>query len=166
MRFAIAVLVGCAIAAPAGAQEPAGCNKFKWPIEQERSLLTIKALTTASGSTLTSTLPVAVTVTLVPLADAKLPVAPERTPRLPASFAGFIQVAAPAREGIYKISLSSEAWIDLVQAGHLLKSVSFSGATGCEGIRKSVKFDLKAEPFAVQLSNVPGNSIGVAVSGD
>jgi hypothetical protein len=44
--------------------------------------------------------------------------------------------------------------------------VAFSGATGCEGIRKSVKFDLKAEPFAVQLTNVPNNSIGVAISGD
>jgi hypothetical protein len=25
---------------------------------------------------------------------------------------------------------------------------------------------LKAEPFTIQLSNVPGNSIGVAISGD
>ena len=48
----------------------------------------------------------------------------------------------------------------------MLKSVAFSGATGCEGIRKSVKFELKAEPFTIQLSNVPGNSIGVAVSGE
>jgi hypothetical protein len=107
-----------------------------------------------------------VTVGLVPFADAKLPTPPEGAPRLPTSFAGFVQVAPPAHDGIYKISLSSEAWIDVSQAGHLLKSVAFSGATGCEGIRKSVKFDLKAEPFTIQLSNVPGNSIGVAVSGD
>jgi hypothetical protein len=167
MRVAIVVILGCLFAAPVRAQEPVGCDKFKWPLDQERSLLTSgKAATVASGSSVTSQIPAAVTVNLVPFADAKLPVTPERAPRLPTSFAGFIQVAAPAHDGTYKISLSSEAWIDVVQAGHSLKSVAFSGATGCEGIRKSVKFDLKAEPFAVQLTNVPNNSIGVAISGD
>lgn len=167
MKAAIVALVGCLIAAPALAQEPAGCDKFKWPIDKERSLLTSKDVpTVASGGNLASPLPAAVTVTLVPFADAKLPTAPERAPRLPTSFAGFIQIAAPGRDGIYKISLSSEAWIDVVQAGHVVKSQGFSGAIACEGIRKSVKFDLKAEPFAVQLSNVPANSIGVAITRD
>jgi hypothetical protein len=167
MRVAIVVILGCLFAEPALAQEPVGCDKFKWPLDQERSLLTGgKAATVASGSSVTSQLPVAVTVSLVPFADAKLPAAPERAPRLPTSFAGFVQVSPPAHEGTYKISLSSEAWVDVVQAGHLVKSVAFSGAMGCEGIRKSVKFDLKAEPFAVQLSNAPGNSIGIAISGD
>jgi len=167
MRFAIVVVLGCLFAAPVHAQEPVGCDKFKWPLDQERGLLTSgKAIAIASGSSLKASLPVAVTVSLVPFADAKLPTAPERAPRLPTSFAGFLQVAAPPHDGTYKISLSSEAWIDVVQAGHLLKSVAFSGATGCDGIRKSVKFDLKAEPFAIQLSNVATNSIGVAISGD
>lgn len=167
MRVAIVVILGWLFAAPVLAAEPVGCDKFKWPLDQERSLLTSgKAVTVTSGSSVTSQLPVAVTVSLVPFADARLPTAPERAPRLPASFAGFLQVAAPMRDGTYKISLSSEAWVDVVQAGHLLKSLAFSGATGCEGIRKSVKFDLKAEPFAVQLSNVPDHSIGVAISGD
>jgi hypothetical protein len=167
MKAAIVVLVGCAIAAPALAQEPAGCDKFKWPVDKERSMLiSPDAAKLASGSSVKSALPVAVTVTLVPFADAKLPTAPERAPRLPTSFAGFIQVAAPPRDGVYKISLTSEAWIDVVQDGHLVKSQGFTGATACEGIRKSVKFDLKAEPFAIQLSNVASNSIGVAISGD
>ncbi len=125
-----------------------------------------KAIAVVSGSSLKSSLPVAVTVSLVPFADAKLPTAPERAPRLPTSFAGFLQIGAPGHDGTYKISLSSEAWIDVVQGGHLLKSVAFSGATGCAGIRKSVKFDLKAKPFTIQLSNVATNSIGVAISGD
>jgi len=167
MRFAIVVVLGCLFAVPVQAQEPVGCDKFKWPLEQERTLLTSgKATAVASGSSVKSSLPVALTLSLVPFADAKLPTAPERAPRLPTSFAGFLQVAAPPHDGTYKISLSSEAWIDVVQAGHLLKSVAFSGATGCDGIRKSVKFDLKAEPFAIQLSNVATNSIGVAISGD
>lgn len=167
MRFAIVVVLGWLFAAPVHAQEPVGCDKFKWPLDQERELLTSsKAIAVTSGSSLKASLPVAVTINLVPFADAKLPTAPQRAPRLPTSFAGFLQVAAPPHDGTYKISLSSEAWIDVVQAGQLLKSVAFSGATGCDGIRKSVKFDLTAEPFAIQLSNVATNSIGVAISGD
>ena len=167
MRLTIVVVLGCMFAAAAHAQEPVGCDKFKWPLDQERTLLTSgKAIAVVSGSSLKSSLPVAVTVSLVPFADAKLPTAPERAPRLPTSFAGFLQIGAPGHDGTYKISLSSEAWIDVVQGGHLLKSVAFSGATGCAGIRKSVKFDLKAEPFTIQLSNVATNSIGVAISGD
>ena len=166
-KLSIFIVAACVIAAPAYAQEPVGCDKFKWPLDKERSLLTSKdAPTLASGTSVKSSLPVAVIVTLVPFADAKLPAAPERAPKLPGSFAGFIQMSAPERDGVYKISLSSEAWIDVVQGGHFLKSVSFSGATGCAGIRKSVKFDLKAEPFAIQVSNVPANSIGLAISGD
>ena len=166
-KLSIILVAACVVAVSAGAQEPVGCDKFKWPLDKERSLLTSKdAPTLASGTSVKSSLPVAVIVTLVPFTDAKLPATPERAPKLPQSFAGFIQMSAPERDGTYKISLSSEAWIDVVQGGHLLKSVSFSGAMGCAGIRKSVKFDLKAEPFAIQLSNVPANSIAVAISGD
>jgi hypothetical protein len=166
VRFILAVLFACAIAVPARAEEPVGCDKFKWPIDQERALLTGKAAAVASGADVKSALPVAVTITLVPFADAKLPSPPERAPRLPVSYAGFIQAGAPAHAGVYKISLSTEGWIDVMQGGHFVKSQTFSGATGCEGIRKSVKFDLKAEPFAIQLSNIPVNSIGVAITGD
>lgn len=167
MKSAIVVLVACAIAAPAFAEEPVGCDHFKWPLDKERAMLTSpNVVTVASGMSVALPLPVALTVTLVPFADAKLPMAPERAPRAAESFAGFIAVAAPAQAGTYKITLSSEAWIDVVQAGHLLKSGPHSGATGCAGMRKSVKFDLAAEPFVIQLSNVGNKSIGVAITED
>ena len=53
-----------------------------------------------------------------------------------------------------------------MQDGHAVKSAAFSGATGCEGIRKSVKFDLAAAPFTIQLSGVAANSIRIAITGD
>lgn len=167
VKTAIVALIGCAIAAPVLAQEPAGCDKFKWPIEKERSLLTGKDIAKiASGSAVGTALPAAATVTLVPFAEAKLPAPPERAPRLPSSYAGFVQAPAPGHEGVYRISLTAEGWIDVVQGGHSLKSQGFSGATGCEGIRKSVKFELKAEPFTVEFTNVAGGTIGVAITGD
>jgi hypothetical protein len=45
-----------------------------------------------------------------------------------------------------------------------VKSSAFSGATGCEGVRKSVKFELTAQPLTIELSGVPSDSIGIAVS--
>jgi hypothetical protein len=167
MRTAIIFGVAGAIAAPALAQEPVGCDKFKWPLDKERATLNGTDLPRLmSGERVAWPLPFATTVALVPFADAKLPTPPERAPKLSDSFAGFIQAPAPAHAGSYKITLSSEGWIDVVQNGHTLKSTAASGATGCEGLRKSVKFDLAAQPFTIELSSVPANAIRITVSGD
>jgi hypothetical protein len=37
---------------------------------------------------------------------------------------------------------------------------------GCEGIRKSVKFDLAAAPFTVELSSVKTDEIKIVISKD
>jgi hypothetical protein len=167
MKAAIVFLAWFALAVPALADEPVGCDKFTWPLDKERTMLTsADTVTVASGMKLALPLPVAVTIDLSPFADAKLPMAPERAPKQTNSFAGFIAVPAPPQGGVYKITLSSEGWIDVVQDGHFVKSGPHTGAMGCAGIRKSVKFDLAAAPFVVQLTSVPANKIGVAITGD
>jgi hypothetical protein len=156
----------CATIAPALAQEPVGCDKFKWSLDKERATLTGSDLPVlASGGHVTWPLPFATMVTLRPLADAKLPVAPERAPKSNTTFAGFIEVPAPAKAGVYAITLSSAGWIDVVQSGQPVKSIASTGATGCDGVRKSVKFTLAKMPFTVQLSGVEANSVGIAISG-
>jgi hypothetical protein len=153
--------------ASAAAQEPSGCDKFKWPLDKERATLNGTDLPKVnSGDRIAWPIPFAATIGLTTFADAKLPFPPERAPKSPASFAGFVQVLAPPKTATYKITLSSESWIDVVQDGHTVKSSGFSGAVGCEGIRKSVKFDLAAQPFTLQLSGAPANTIRVVVSSD
>jgi hypothetical protein len=167
VRTAIIVLAVCAMAAPALAQEPVGCDKFKWPLDKERATLTGTDLPKiASGSQVAFPVPFGAVVALKPFADAKLPVPPERAPKSPDSFAGFFQVPAPKKAGSYKITLSAEGWIDVEQSGQPVKSTAFSGAQGCDGIRKSVKFDLAAAPFTVELSSVKADEIKLAISGD
>lgn len=152
-------------AAPTLAQEPVGCDKFNWPLDKERATLTGTDLPKlASGSRATWPLPSATMVTLLPFNEVKFPVTPERTPKSNNTFAGFIEAPAPVQSGAYKITLSSEGWIDVVQNGEQLKSIAATGATGCDGVRKSVKFQLRAAPFTVQLSGVQANSIGVVIS--
>jgi len=150
VKLAFIVLAGCAMARPAFADEPVGTDLPK----------------VASGARVTFPIPFAAIVALVPFADAKLPMPPERTPKAPDSFAGFFDAKAPAQAGSYKITLSAEGWVDVAQSGHAVKASAFSGALGCEGLRKSVKFDLPGRPLALQFSGVPKDQISVIVSPD
>jgi hypothetical protein len=72
------------IAAPAFAQEPVGCDKFKWPLDHERALLANRSQAT-SGGEMQKPIDAAVMVTPVPFAEAHFPMAPERAPRSPRS---------------------------------------------------------------------------------
>jgi len=167
VKTILMALAACSIASACFAQEPVGCDKFKWPLDKERATLNGTDLPkVTSGDRVPWPLPWASIVTLVPFADAKLPRTPERAPKSPTSFAGFVQTAAPSHAGTYKVTLSSEGWIDVVQNGQFVKSSAFSGATGCDGIRKSVKFDLTAAPFTVELSGVAADTTRMAISGD
>lgn len=148
-------------AAPAWAAEPSGCDKFKWPIDKERAALTSQdRLKAASGHELE--IPSKVALELKNFTEAKLPRAPERKPK-DGTFAGFVKFKAPPKAGAYTVSLSSNAWIDVIQDGEQLKPMEFSGATDCTGIRKVVKFDLSGGPFAVQVSGATENNINLAV---
>jgi hypothetical protein len=154
------VLLG---AVPAwAADEPSGCDKFKWNIDHERAALTSPdRVKLASGAELAAVPSTGMTVSLTAPADAKLPTPPERAPK-EGTFAGFISVKS-IKAGIYTVSMPTGAWIDLVQDGHALKPKAFSGATDCDGIRKTVKFELSASPFVLQLSGTRENSISVAI---
>lgn len=148
-------------AAPAWAAEPSGCDKFKWPIDKERAALTAQdRAKSASGAELA--VPVAVTVDLKTPAEAKLPSPPERKPK-DGTFAGFARFQKAPKAGTYTISLSAGAWVDVVQDGETLKPMEFSGATDCAGIRKTMKYDLAAGPFVIQISGATENTINMAV---
>ena len=167
MKPIFITLVAILVAAPALAEEPVGCDKFKWPLDKERATLNGTDLPkVVSGDRVTFQIPFATIVGLLPYADAKLPASPERAPKSPDTFAGFFEAKAPPQAGSYKITLSAEGWVDVAQSGNTVKSTAFSGALGCEGIRKSVKFDLAAAPFTVELSGVKTDSIKLVISGE
>jgi hypothetical protein len=161
LTIAAAVLL---VAMPALAQEPVGCDKFKWPLEHERAMLSKPTAAPADGS-IAQPLASALTVRLMPAGSVKLPVAPTRAPKA-GSNASLVNMAAPPKPGIYRITLSQGARIDVIQGGHDVKSTAFSGATGCDGIRKSVKFDLTAESFTIELTGTTADSIALVVTPD
>jgi len=164
MRATLLMALLCFGAAPAcAAEEPSGCDKFKWPIERERAALTAPDRTKlASGGELTALPASGVTLALVAPDEAKLPTPPERAPK-EGTFAGFASVKAAPKAGLYTVSLSTGGWLDVVQDGHFLKPEAFSGATDCDGIRKTMKYELSASPFVLQVSGTKENSISIAI---
>ena len=95
---------------------------------------------------------------LVPFAEAKLALAPERPPKFSPSDAGVFALDAPSAPGVCKVTLTAGGWIDVIQNG------KFSEAAGCANARKSVKFRLAAEPATLQLTGVGDPDIAIVVS--
>jgi hypothetical protein len=155
------VLLGTA---PAwAAEEPSGCDKFKWPIDRERAALTAPdRVKLTSGSELATPPSTGMTLALQPPAEAKLPTPPERAPK-EGTLAGFASFKTAPKAGLYTISLSMGAWVDVVQDGHALKPKAFSGATDCDGIRKTMKYEISASPFVLQVSGAREDAISVAI---
>jgi hypothetical protein len=163
MRALLVTLALLGSTAAWAAEEPSGCDKFKWPIERERAALTAPdRIKLASGAEITALSPKALTIDLKPAGDAGLPTPPERAPK-EGTFAGFASFKNPPPAGSYTISLSKGAWIDVVQDGHPLKPKAFSGATDCDGIRKTMKYDLAASPFVLQISGTRENALSVTI---
>jgi hypothetical protein len=149
---------GCAAAA-----EASGCGQFKWPIAHEQAALAAPTVgPLAPGAALPAD--AGARLALVPFAEAKLALAPERPPKFSPSYAGAFSLDAPAAPAVYKVTLSAGGWIDVVQDGKFLKPMAFADAAGCAGVRKSVKFRLAAEPTTLQLTGVGGREISVIVS--
>lgn len=155
------VLLGTASAY--AAEEPSGCDKFKWGIEHERAALTAPdRIKLVSGGELAAPPSTGMTLALLPPANAKLPSPPERAPK-EGTFAGFATFKSAPKAGLYTVSLSTGGWIDVVQDGHLLKPKAFSGATDCAGIRKTMKYEIGASPFVLQVSGAREDSVSIAI---
>jgi hypothetical protein len=164
MRAPLLIALMLLGSAPAwAAEEPSGCDKFKWPIDHERAALTAPdRVKLTSGGGLAALPSTGMTLALRPPADAKLPTAPERAPK-EGTFAGFASITGAPKAGLYTVSLSAGGWVDVVQDGHFLKPKGFSGATDCDGIRKTMKYEFSASPLVLQVSGTREDSISIAI---
>ena len=138
--------------------EDAGCEAFKWPVTREQALFAA-APATPPGTTLA--VGAAADLALVPVEKAGFAVPPEHAPAS-GTFGAVASVEVPP-EGAIQISLSGEAWIDVIQDGHAIKSAGYSGVKTCPGIRKSVRFKLASGPATIQFSGAKKADLMVAV---
>jgi len=145
----------------AQAQDMSGCEKFKWSIARERAWFAASPKAVDAGAELPS-IDQGYVVTLAAGDSPGFVLPPERAPK-PGTFGGVVKFTL-AKAGVYEVTLSGEAWADVVQDGARLKSFDFSGQKACPGVRKSVKFHLAAGPAALQISNSDATKITLAVA--
>ena len=162
-RWILVAALATAACGEAAADEPSGCGAFRWPVEHERAAL-VRPDKPALANGGAIAYDVGTTLKLASFSEAGLPMAPERAPKLQQSYAGHFTLAAPAKPGRYKVTITSEGWIDVLDGGNYLRPAAFTGAVNCEGARKSVKFDLPPRPIAIQFSGVRAGEISVIVS--
>ncbi|MFG3596120.1 hypothetical protein [Bradyrhizobium sp. RDI18] len=164
LRSGLVAIVLIGFLGPAMAADD-GCEKFAWSIARERTAFaaTDKA-TIAAGETLPALPAGALVVRLQPGEQASFAMSPERKPRIERWHGGIVRLPALPKPGIYQITLSDDAWIDVIQNGGYVRSVGSTGRSDCPGVRKSVRLDLDASPVVLQVSGVAGEAIAIAIS--
>ena len=141
-----------------------GCDKFAWSVTEERGLFSAGAKPSVdSGTTLTSLPTNAFVLKLKPSAAVPWVLPPERDRSAAGSFGGIVDLPPPAQAGIYQITLSADAWVDVAQDNRYARAVGSSGRSDCEGLRKSLRIELRQLPLTLQFSGIPADTITVAI---
>jgi hypothetical protein len=166
MRYPIikAVLLLVLVLPARAADGDGGCKKFAWPLTRERAWFTSSDKPSiAAGDHLASVPKGAFVVRLQPATQASFATPPVRNPKSEGWFGGAIWFPALQQAGIYQITLSDDAWIDIVQDGRFARPIGSSGRRDCPGLRKSVRLELLQGPFVLQLSGTASDAIAVAI---
>jgi hypothetical protein len=102
---------------------------------------------------------------LKPQAEASLPMPPSGAPmrKVEKPFAGSVSFEAPPAAGVYHVTLSGAAWIDVVQGGALVPAAAHTGAHDCPDVHKSVRFELTKAPVVLQISGAPSDAIKIGI---
>ena len=163
LRLGIAAVALAALLAPANAED--GCANFAWALAREQALFaSADKPAVKAGETLAGVPKTAFTLHLQPGKQAAFAMPPERKPKTERWFGGAIRFPALDKPGIYQVTWSEEAWLDVVQDGRYARSVGSTGRSDCPGLRKSVRLELGAAPFVLQLSGVAAEQVVVAIN--
>lgn len=104
----------------------------------------------------------AATLALLPTPDVRYPHRPEK-PGGSVSYGGLARVDV-AEAGVYRVALSSAAWVDLVRGGTAATSVKHGRGPGCTGIRKMVDYSLQPGRYTLQVSANGEQAVTVLVA--
>ena len=148
----------------AEAKDAAACAAFKWPIDKERAAFESPDLEKLSSGTSKGPWGEQVfALRLQPAKDVAFPIPASAKKNPPDTFGGTLSFAPPAAAGPYQITISNHSWIELAQNGTALKTVDHSGAKGCDGIRKSIRFNIGAAPVTLQVSGSTDETVNVSI---
>ena len=161
-RFSALALAILVLAGPACAQD-ADCTGFKWSLDRELTAFRNEGSPTVASGTPLPGLVEPARLQLLPQEQVTYPVPPAHKPRHTPGFGGSFPVPPIAAADTYQVTLSGDAWIDVVQNGKTLRQVGFTGSHSCKAVRKSVRFVLAAGPATVEISDAEADSLMIEV---
>jgi hypothetical protein len=145
-------------------QSAARCDQLSWSVARERAWFNDDKLTRRVSGARLRKIDRAVELTLVPTKKVTFFLPPGRQPQ-PDSFSGEVTFFGVPRPGLYQVTLSDEAWIDVFENGVRLRPTAYTSAKDCPGVRESVLFELApGDLVLVQISNAAKNSIKAALA--
>jgi hypothetical protein len=164
IAFSLVALVMFVLSAGA-AENDAGCDMFAWSLARERAwFANTDKVSISAGDKLAFVPTRAMSIKLLPGNNILFALPPERKPRSERWFGGAIWFAAVSKPGIYQVTLSEDAWVDVIQNNRYARSVGSSGRRDCAGLRKSIRLELEMAPFVLQISGVESDKVLVAIS--
>jgi hypothetical protein len=102
-------------------------------------------------------------INLIPQGDLAFRVKPGRASRSELSRGGILRFTVPAAAR-YRISITSQHWIDVIDGRSVVASAAHHGPD-CELLHKIVEFDLPAgRPLTLQLSGRDDAIVGLAIT--
>lgn len=164
--LASGLLLAAAPVAFAQGQQPEKppCERFAWSVERERAMFSGSELPKVQSGGALPTGTQAALIQLRPAGEVDFAIAVEKALK-PGTFGAVVKIEAPVRPGVYQVTLSEEAWVDVSQDGaHPLSALGHTGRRSCPGLRKSVRFDLKGEPALVQITGAETDTLKLAIS--
>lgn len=164
LRPTLALLAASLVMAPPLARaDEAACAKFKWPIAREQKAFAGSELSAISDGKSLPGIGQAANLSLQPQASVSFARAPGRKPRVDPAFAAVVSLPAVGTAGRYQVTLSEDAWIDVLQNGKEVRSAGFSAQRDCPGVRKSVRFALEPGPATLQISGASVDAMKIDV---
>lgn len=148
-----------------GAQAEDGCGKFAWPVMQEREAMIAQGEPALdSGASIAPGSGQAFKLRLRQSENTEFTLPPERKPRIENWRGGIVRLPAPRQAGVHQITLSDDAWVDVVQDGRYARSVGSTGRSDCPGLRKSIRFEVASSPIVLQISGASVDVISIVAS--
>lgn len=151
------------------ADELESCSHFTWDVSRELAVMkqTPKPITAATKpGTGTPLLQVDTLyeLKLAPQGAVTYSAKPAK-PTLDDSAQGGLVRFHVERPGLYRISITSGHWIDVIEGEQLIKSKDFQGSRGCARPHKIVEFELPArKDLVLQLSGSTDPSVTLAIT--
>ena len=169
LSWCLLVAGSAACMAPAFADETEGCSHFTWDVSHELVVMkqTPKPITAAtkpgSGTPLLQ-VDTLYELKLAPQGSITYSAKPAK-PTLDDSAQGGMVRFHVEKPGLYRVSITSGHWIDVIEGDQLVKSKDFQGSRGCARPHKIVEFDLPAhKDLVLQLSGSTDASVTLAIT--